>query len=153
MLGKNIKNELGAVHNLALGDVCQIVELRGRKLTVKNQHACTALQGLHFKFRHLASAHDKTRVHLGYALHHPPGYGQTSGTGQFAQFVQIAFLNDAGQGGYGNQQGARGAVSFLSVFSLTGQFFFQSLSRVHHLGRCAVPGAGLVKLIGLTVDA
>ena len=153
MLGKDIKNKLGAVYDLAFGDVSQIVQLRGRKLAVKYQHARPALQGQHLKFRHLAPAHDKTRVHLGHALHHASGHGQAGGARQFAQFVQIALLNDAGHSSHGNQQNSRAAVRLLGVFGPAGQFFFQRFGRVCHVGCRAIPGAWLVKMVGLTVDA
>ena len=93
VLGKNIQNELGAVHDLALGDVRQVVQLGRGQLAVKNQHVRPALQGLHLQLRHFALAQNKARIDLGYALHHAPGHGQPGRVGQSRQFVQVAFLH------------------------------------------------------------
>jgi len=152
MLGKDIKNKLGAVNDFALGNICQIMQLRRRKFTIKNKSVRPTLQGQHLQFRHLAPAHDQARVHLGDALHHAPGYGKPGCAGQFGQFVQITLLHDAGQGCHRDKQGAGPVFRFMAAFGPAGEVFFQRFGRTHHLGRCAVPRAWQLQMITLPVD-
>ncbi len=148
MLGKNVQNELGAVNDLALSDVGQIVQLGGRKLAVEDQHARAALQGQHLQLRHLALAQNQARVDLGHALNHAPGHGEPGGAGQFGQFVQVAFLHNAWLGRHGNQQGARRVHGLPRVLDTPGQFFFQGFSRGRELCGGAVPGLRCVQMVG-----
>jgi len=125
------------------------VELGRGKLAVKDQGPGAALQGQHFQLGHFALAQDELGVDLGHALHHAPGHGQAGGAGQFGQLVEVAFLDDAGLGRHGDQQGAGRVRGLARVVAPAGQLFFQGFGGGGEMGAGLVPGAELLHAVGL----
>ena len=155
MLGKNIQNQLGAVHNLALGDVGQIAHLRGGQLLVEKNQPRVFLKRTNLKLRQFALAHDGLGIGPAHALHHHPRIVQTSGARQLGKFGQRCLLNRTRGDVHADQQGTLGLAQGRAVGGQggppTGQFLFQSLHQRQKIYVHPMPGHGAVDLVGLGV--